>query len=71
MTTEGNRCLAKGQIWQTRAAVIEVVALGKRLIHYRITKQMGVKGVSAQISAIEAMQNYLRTNAAELVTARG
>ena len=59
--------LAKGQIWKTRAADIEIVALGKSLIHYRITKQFGRKRVSAQISGIEAMANYLVANAARLV----
>jgi hypothetical protein len=63
----GKRLLASGQVWKTRAADIEIVALGKRLIHYRITRQMGRKAVSAQISGIEAMENYLRTNAAQLV----
>jgi hypothetical protein len=59
--------LAKGQIWKTQAADIEIVALGKELIHYRITKQFGLKRVSAQISGIEAMANYLETNEARLV----
>jgi len=63
----GKRPLARGQVWKTRAADIEIVALGKRLIHYRITKQLGRKAVSAQISGIEAMENYLHTNAARLV----
>jgi hypothetical protein len=61
------RSLAKGQVWKTRAANIEIVALGKRLIHYRITRQFGQKRVSAQISGIEAMANYLETNEARLV----
>ncbi len=59
--------LAKGQVWKTRAANIEIVALGKRLIQYRITRQFGQKRVSAQISGIEAMANYLATNEARLV----
>ncbi|MGO8925868.1 MAG: hypothetical protein ACLQU3_03080 [Limisphaerales bacterium] len=59
--------LAEGQIWKTQAAAIEIVALGKELIHYRITKQFGLKRVSAQISGIEAMANYLETNEARLV----
>ena len=63
----GRRPLARGQVWKTRAADIEIVALGKRLIHYRITKQLGGKGVSAQISGIEALADYLRNNAARLV----
>jgi hypothetical protein len=67
MISNSRRPLAKGQIWKTRAADIEIVALGKSLIHYRITKQFGRKRVSAQISGIEAMANYLVANAARLV----
>ncbi len=63
----GRRALASGQVWKTRAADIEIVALGKRLIHYRITRQLGRRAVSAQISGIEAMEDYLRKNAAQLV----
>lgn len=63
----GKRRLATGQVWKTTAADIEIVALGKQLIHYRITRQLGPKGVSAQISGIEAMENYLKTNQALLV----
>jgi hypothetical protein len=59
--------LAKGQIWRTPAADIEIVALGKELIHYRITRQFGFKGVSAQISGIDAMAHYLEANKARLV----
>ncbi len=62
-----HRPLAKGQVWKTRAADIEIVALGKRLIHYKITNQLGRKRVSAQISGIGAMENYLKGNAARLV----
>lgn len=67
LKAHNQRSLAKGQIWKTRAADIEIVALGNELIHYRITKQFGFKGVSAQISGIEAMANYLATNEARLV----
>ena len=64
---QSRRPLAKGQVWKTQAADIEIVALGKRLIHYRITRQFGPKRVSAQISGIEAMANYLATHEARLV----
>jgi hypothetical protein len=60
------RPLAKGQVWKTRAADIEIVAMGKRHIHYKVTKQMGRKQVSVQISGTQAMENYLQTNAARL-----
>ena len=59
--------LATGQTWQTRAAAIEILRLGKRRIHYRITKHLGHRHVSSQISPITAMENYLRVNDARLV----
>lgn len=59
--------MAKGQVWRTRAANIEIVGLGKRLIFYRITRQFGSKRVSAQLSRIEAMSTYLDIHKAELV----
>jgi hypothetical protein len=67
MKAESYEPLAKGQVWKTPLADIEIVALGKRLIHYRITRQMGRKQVSAQLSGIPAMENYLQTNEARLV----
>jgi hypothetical protein len=67
MKIHGDRPLATGQIWKTRAADIEILGLGKRLIHYRITKRLGHKRFSAQLCGIDAMANYLRRNAARLV----
>jgi len=65
--TQERRSLAKGQVWKTRSANIEIVGLGKSLIHYKITRPFGLKHVSAQISGIEAMANYLAANHARLV----
>ena len=63
MKTTNLRPLAKGQVWKTRLAHIEIIGLGKRRIHYRV-KQLGSRQVSAQISGIGAMENYLRMNRA-------
>jgi hypothetical protein len=64
--TQRRRALAKGQVWQTPAADIEIVGLGKRLIHYRITRRFRPRGVSAQLSGIDAMARYLDLNEARL-----
>jgi hypothetical protein len=64
-----NKPLVKGQVWKTRAADIEIVALGKRLIHYKITNQLWPNLVSAQISGIQAMQSYLENHKASLARA--
>jgi len=52
-------------------AAIEIVALGRRFIHYEITMLLGRKRVSAQTSDIEAMANYLHTHEARLVRSPG
>ncbi len=58
--------LAKGQVWRTGVAAIEILALGRRYIHYRVTKELGLRWVSAQVSAIEALENYLKNTGARL-----
>ncbi len=50
-------------------AYIQIVELGKRLIHYRMMKQLGQLRVRTQMSGIAAMGDYLKTNHARLVTA--
>jgi hypothetical protein len=67
MMMNSERPLAKGQVWKTRVADIEIIDLGRKLIRYRITKQLGHRRFSMQISGIEALENYLKANAARLV----
>ena len=50
-------------------AYIQIVELGKRLIHYRMMKQLGQLRVRTQMSGIATMGDYLKTNHARLVTA--
>ena len=58
--------LARGQRWKTKDAYIEIVELGKRLIHYRMVRQLGQMR-RTQTSGIDAMESYLKANEAELV----
>lgn len=67
MTIDEIRALAPGQVWKTRAAAIEILRLGKRFIHYKVTKLLGQRRVSAQVSCTQAMADYLRVNDARLV----
>ncbi len=70
MKAIGKGQLRKGQVWRTRAADFEILALGQSCIHYKVRKQFGRqrKHVSAQVSGIDAMENYLWSNRAQLVT---
>ena len=58
--------LASGQLWKTENAYIQIVDLGKRLIDYRMMRQLG-QSRRTQTSSIETMENYLKTNEARLV----
>ena len=58
--------LANGQLWKTENAYIQIVELGKRLIDYRMMRQLG-QSRRTQTSTIETMENYLKTNEARLV----
>jgi hypothetical protein len=58
--------LANGQLWKTEDAYIQIVELGKRLIDYRMMRQLG-QSRRTQTSTIEMMENYLKKNEARLV----
>ena len=58
--------LANGQLWKTDDAYIQIVELGKRLIDYRMMRQLG-QSRRTQTSTIETMEHYLRQNEAHLV----
>jgi heterodisulfide reductase subunit C len=58
--------LANGQVWKTGNAYIQIVELGKRLIDYRMMRELG-QARRTQTSSIETMEHYLKTNEARLV----
>ena len=60
--------LAKGQLWKAGSTHIQIVDLGKRLIHYRMMREMGQMR-RTQTSGIDNMEEYLKTNDARLVKA--
>jgi len=62
------RVLAKGQLWKMNNAYIQIVELGKMLIHYKMMKQLGQMQVRTRMSTIDTMGIYLKSNRARLVT---
>ena len=60
--------LAKGQLWEMNNAYIQIVELGKMLIHYKMMKQLGQMQVRTRMSTIDTMGSYLKSNRARLVT---
>jgi hypothetical protein len=59
--------LAKGQVWRTGDAYLQIIDRGKRLISYKMMKERGRRAVPMQMSAIAPVEAYLKENEAELV----
>ncbi len=59
--------LAKGQLWKINDAYIQIVEQGKRLIHYKMMKNVGQRGVFTHMSAVGALEEYLKEKEATLV----
>lgn len=58
--------LAKGQLWRTEQGHIRIVELGKMLVHYKMLRELRQMR-RTQISRIDSMVAYLKTNRARLV----
>lgn len=59
--------LEKGQVWKLEDTHIEIVAMGKRLTHYRRLAHLKQKGAPVKLETIQTVENYLRTHQATLV----
>ena len=71
MKTNGKKsspALAKGQLWSTAKGHIKIVELGKMLVHYKMLRDLRQMR-RTQMSRIESMEVYLKTNRAQLVEA--
>ena len=69
MKTTGKKAppaLAKGQLWKTKDRHIRIVELGKMLVHYKMLKDAHQMR-STQMSRVDNMLAYLKTNRAQLV----
>jgi hypothetical protein len=69
MKTNGKKCspvLAKGQLWRTAQCHIRIVELGKMLVHYKMLRDLRQMR-RTQMSRIDSMVGYLKTNRARLV----
>ena len=58
--------LAKGQLWRTEQCHIRIVDLGKMLVHYKMLRDLHQMR-RIQVSRIDSMEGYLKTNRAQLV----
>ena len=58
--------LAKGKVWKTKKGHIRIVELGKMLVHYKMLKDLRQMR-RTQMSRIDTMEGFLKTNRAQLV----
>src|SRR6266571_1618318 len=68
-TKKPSPALAKGQLWKMDHTHIQIVDLGKMLVHYKMLRDLGQMR-RTQMSRIESMEDYLKTNEAQLVKAK-
>lgn len=59
--------LAKGQLWKLNNFYIQIVKLGKRLIHYRMLNDIKETGARIKTSGVDVMWGYLKSRHAQLV----
>ncbi|HEX4647037.1 MAG TPA: hypothetical protein VH598_15650 [Verrucomicrobiae bacterium] len=57
--------LAKGQLWKTDTAQVEITEVGKTLAHYRLLRDQ--KRAPISLGRIEIVRDYLLKNHARLV----
>ena len=58
---------AAGQLWNTDNTYLQIVELGRNLVHYRIMRQPGQTGLVSGLIRIEALAIYLMACEATLI----
>ncbi len=59
--------LAKGQLWKVDDGYIQIVQLGKKLVHYKMLRQPQQRAVMTRMMPIEGLAAYLKHSEAKLV----
>ena len=57
---------ARGQLWKTSEAYIQIMEVGKMLVHYRRAARAETRGAPIRINSKEEVQAYLRKHRAVL-----
>ena len=61
--------LEQGQLWKTNSGYVKIWHIGKRLVDYKMMKQLGRKAVRTHATGIDTLQEYLKCQKAVLVNA--
>ena len=60
--------LADGQLWKLNDFYIQIVKLGRRLIHYRMLSDIKETGARIKTSSTDVLWEYLKSRHAHLVS---
>jgi len=60
--------LEKGQLWKIEHGYVYITELGKRLIHYKMLRQLNQRAVPTSLIGMDALIIFLMHSEAELVT---
>lgn len=59
--------LTRGQLWKSGDAYLQIMEVGRMLVHYRLTARPQSRGMPVRINSKEEIQDYLRKQRAVLV----
>ena len=59
--------LEKGQIWKMGETYLQISEIGKRLVHYKLTKKLPQRGLPSQMASSLTVQAFLKSHRAELL----
>jgi len=54
-----NEALQPGQLWKLEQGYVEVVEVGKRLVHYKTLRQPDQRAAVTRMIGVEALLKYL------------
>jgi hypothetical protein len=65
--------LAQDQVWQVDGRYVRIVAIGKRLVQYKLAygvRARSPKALPVRIAKVEEVKSYLKTNHGTLLLSR-
>ena len=65
--------LAENEVWKVKDSYVEIVTIGKRLVHYKVAKTFkghAAKAAPIRLGKIEELQSHLKTNRARRISSK-
>jgi hypothetical protein len=65
--------LAENQVWRVKGTYLEIVTIGKRLVHYKVAKILNGRAAKAapiRLGKREELESFLKTNRARRISSK-